>query len=47
MEYYEKWRSGQVTVREGAECLNMSSATFYRRCKEQMEIEEGDKDKIE
>ena len=45
-EYYEKWKSGQVTVREGAECLNMSSTTFYRRCKEQMEIEEGEKNKI-
>ena len=43
MEYYEKWRKGELTVREGAECLNMSYTTFFRRCKEQMEMEEGEK----
>ena len=33
-EYYEKWESGEITVREAAACLNMSHSTFYRRCKE-------------
>lgn len=39
-EYYEKWKKGEMSVREAAEYLNMSHATFYRRCKEWEEKEE-------
>lgn len=40
-EYYERWKKGEMTVREAAECLNMSHATFYGRCKELEEKEEN------
>ena len=33
-EYYNKWLSGKITVREGASQLGMSKSTFFRRCKE-------------
>lgn len=43
-EYYEKWRRGEVTVREAAECLNMNYSTFYRRCQEKKEQDEKRQD---
>ena len=30
---YQKWLSGEVTSREGAEMAKMSHSTFYRRCR--------------
>ncbi len=33
-EYYRLWACGEITLRQAAEKLNMSSSTFYRRCKE-------------
>lgn len=32
--YYEKWKNGEISSRKGAEYLNISHSTFYRRCKE-------------
>ena len=32
---YQKWISGEVTSREGAEIAQMSHSTFYRRCRKQ------------
>ncbi len=34
-EAYQKWMSGEVTSREGAEMAQMSHSTFYRRCRKQ------------
>ena len=34
-EAYQKWISGKVTSREGAEMAKMSHSTFYRRCRKQ------------
>lgn len=34
LKYYRLWARGEISVRQAAEKLNMSSATFYRRCKE-------------
>lgn len=36
-EYYNRWERGEITVREAAASLNMSSTTFYRRCMEERE----------
>lgn len=36
--YYELWENGQISMREAAKKLNISHATFGRRCKE---ISEG------
>ena len=33
-EVYNLWKSGEVSVREGAKRLGISKSTFYRRCKE-------------
>lgn len=33
--YYRLWTQGEITVRQAAEKLGMSSSTFYRRCKEE------------
>lgn len=33
-QYYQMWAQGEITVRQAAEKLGMSSSTFYRRCKE-------------
>lgn len=33
-QYRQLWAQGQVTVRQAAQKLGMSSSTFYRRCKE-------------
>lgn len=41
IEYYKKWKSGKMTIREAAGHVKMSPATFYRRCKEQLEVEDG------
>lgn len=32
--YYRLWLQGEITVRQAAKELGMSSSTFYRRCKE-------------
>lgn len=34
-QYYRLWTQGEITVRQAAEKLGMSSSTFYRRCKEE------------
>lgn len=34
-QYYRLWTQGEITVRQAAEKLRMSSSTFYRRCKEE------------
>lgn len=36
--YYRLWTQGEITVRQAAEKLGMSSSTFYRRCKEEKKI---------
>ena len=36
--YYRLWTQGEITVRQAAEKLGMSSSTFYRRCKEEKNI---------
>lgn len=33
-DWYYKWSEGHATVREAAQALDISPATFYRRCKE-------------
>ena len=33
-DVYNLWKSGEVSVREGAKRLGISKSTFYRRCKE-------------
>lgn len=33
--YYQLWIQGEISLREAAAKLEMSSSTFYRRCKEQ------------
>lgn len=32
--YYASWESGKISVREAAKRLNISHATFYRKCME-------------
>lgn len=32
--YYEQWKTGKISSREGAELSGMSHSTFYRRCKD-------------
>lgn len=32
--WFEKWRVGELSSREAAECAGMKHTTFYRRCKE-------------
>lgn len=34
LEYYQKWKNKEITIRQAAETLNMNYSTFYRRCKE-------------
>lgn len=38
MQYYQLWTQGEITIRQAAEKLGMSSSTFYRRCKEEKKI---------
>ena len=33
-EYYELWKAGEISIRDGASELGMSKSTFFRRCKE-------------
>lgn len=33
-QYYRLWSQGEISVRQAAEKLGMSSSTFYRRCRE-------------
>lgn len=33
-QYYRLWSLGEISVRQAAEKLGISSSTFYRRCKE-------------
>lgn len=33
-QYYQLWSLGEISVRQAAEKLGISSSTFYRRCKE-------------
>lgn len=37
-DYYEKWRSNEITIRKAAEEMGISSSTFYRRCREKSTI---------
>lgn len=34
-QYYRLWAQGEITVRQAAEKLGISSSTFYRRCMEE------------
>lgn len=34
LEYYQKWKNREITIRQAAEALNMNYSTFYRRCNE-------------
>lgn len=34
MQYCMMWEKGEISIREGARALNMSHATFHRRCRE-------------
>lgn len=34
MQYCMMWEKGEISIREGAGALNMSHATFHRRCRE-------------
>lgn len=36
--YYQMWTQGEITVRQAAHELGMSSSTFYRRCREEKSI---------
>ena len=40
-EYFEMWEYGDISSRNAASALNMSHSTFYRRCREQLEMEKG------
>ena len=40
-EYFEMWEHGDISSRNAASALNMSHSTFYRRCREQLEMEKG------
>ena len=33
-EYYMLWKTGKISVREGAKAIGISPSTFYRRCME-------------
>lgn len=37
-QYYRLWAQGEISVRQAAEKLGMSSSTFYRRCKEEEKV---------
>lgn len=37
-QYYQLWTQGELTVRQAAKKLGISSSTFYRRCMEQEKI---------
>lgn len=41
MEYYVRWKRGEISVRDAARLLDMSYSTFYRRCKEVENRERG------
>ena len=32
--YFEMWKKGEISIRKAAKILEISPATFYRRCKE-------------
>lgn len=34
LDYYQKWKNREITIRQAAEALNMNYSTFYRRCNE-------------
>lgn len=42
-EYFEMWEHGEISSRNAASALNMSHSTFYRRCREQLEMEKETK----
>lgn len=35
-QYFELWKSGEISSRRAAKLLDMSHSTFYRRCKEHL-----------
>lgn len=39
--YYERWVNGEISTRKAAEELEMSHSTFYRRCRERMDMEDS------
>lgn len=41
MKYYNLWKKGEISIRKGANSLNMSHSTFYRRCVELLKNEES------
>ena len=43
MQYCMMWEKGKISIREGAKALNMSHATFHRRCREIIEERSNEK----
>ena len=43
MQYCMMWEKGEISIREGARALNMSHATFHRRCREIIEERSNEK----
>ena len=43
MQYCMMWEKGEISIREGAGALNMSHATFHRRCREIIEERSNEK----
>lgn len=43
MQYCMMWEKGKISIREGARALNMSHATFHRRCREIIEERSNEK----
>ena len=43
MQYCMMWEKGEISIREGARVLNMSHATFHRRCREIIEERSNEK----
>lgn len=36
-EYVDRWKKGEISMREAAESLQMSTSTFFRRCHEMID----------
>ena len=42
-KYFQMWKAGKISTRKAAEELEMSHVTFYRRCREKMELGDGER----
>lgn len=45
-QIYEKWVSGELSIRQCAEKLGISHSTFYRRCKQKQQNDDNFKEKL-